>query len=1036
MKKIDLTKKILVRLGKKIKNSMICVTYQIKKFKYSLIIILVTILLLTVRIKGWIQPLEWMALDYYFKIAPIETIDEKIVIIGINEADYRKLEPYYPIDDGVLANLLLKIEQQSPMVIGLDLYRDLEVSPQCNSKIVKKRFKEIKSEFDCQSSSEQLNKIFTTTGNLIGIQRLNSDPQEEVRGNQALVEEGRAFANNLIVDPDGVLRRGLLQTNIGDKSLYNFAYILAHSYLVFSGIEDTTNEKNLSFNKKVIPKFKANDGSYIRAEDGGYQTLINWRSPPNGWKKVSLFDVLKERVPSDLFTDKVVIIGSMLNSSVDAFLVPHNRGLFYAPNHLYGVEVQANITSQIISAVLEKRPLVKVLPDWEEYLIIALAIIATVSGAKWWNKKCDRNCALNLTSLIAIIIGMAIVCTIITIAGSYQLFVWQRLWLPIVPIVLGITFSTVTSITVIFGYRAREYQKNLELTNYRLHQLNHNLEQSNANLKQFLEALPVGVLISDNRGNPYYTNQKAQQILGDALCQIETAAQLKKNYPLYQQERACKADRSPIFRALQGEEIQSSEYTLKITSQNQLLPLEISARPVYDDLQEIIYAIAVFQDISDRKKAQAQLKSKNLELENTQAQLVAINQNLDRLVRDRTQQLEQTVAMLKATQDKLVFENSLLKDTSFQSYQYQIGGTLPLSSPTYVVRVADRLLYKALKENQLCCIFNSRQMGKSSLRVKMMKQLEREDYTCVAIDLTMIGNKNINVEKWYGSFVYKLAANLNLTHQFNFRTWWSNYDFLSPVEKLRLFIDEILLEKIPEKIIIFIDEIDSVLGLDFAMDDFFALIRSCYNYRAEIEKYQRLNFVLLGVATPYKLIKDHNLTPFNIGISIPLSGFALHEAAPLIAGFKHIEANGTALVEKVLSWTGGQPFLTQKICYLIVESNPNIAPGHEEEFVTRLIETKVINNWQVNDDPEHLKTIANRLLQNDLSTKMLQLYEQILIDKEMTIAFHESLEMQELILSGLIMVENGKAKLFNRIYETVFNRDWVTKNLNQSRSIK
>jgi len=896
--KNSITTKLFL-FSKKIANLIIYCNFQAKGNKYILTFILLAILIFTVRIKGWIQPLEWMAFDFYFKVAPVEEVDRRIVIVGINEEDYRQLEPYYPIDDGILANLLLKIKRQSPMVIGLDLYRDLKVSPQCDIKEINPRLKEIYSEFDCQLGSKKLREIFQNTGNLAGIQRLDNDPKQQVPANQILAAEKRAFANNLIIDPDGVLRRGLLQTNLGDGSLYNFPYILAKSYLLFSGIEDTSNQNNLSFQGKVIYKFRANDGSYIKAEDGGYQILINWRSRPDEWQKVSLFDVLEHKIPSDLFTDKIVIIGSMVNSSVDAFLVPYYRGLFYAPNHIYGLEVQANITSQIISAVLDDRPLIKVLPEWAEYLTILLAIGLTVTWARWWSKRSDRNRYLNIIGLIVIIILPIFVTIAGVIYGSYQLFVWQRLWLPIVPIVLGIVASTVASITVFFASRAREYQKDLEVTNYWLRQ------------------------------------------------------------------------------------------------------------------------------------SQQQLKIKNKELEATQAELVSMVQNLDRLVIDRTQELEKTVAMLEATQEKLVFENSLLKDTSKETYQYQIGGTLPIESPTYVVRSADRLLYKSLKQNQLCCIFNARQMGKSSLRVKMMKQLERENYTCVSVDLTTIGNKNITIDRWYGSFIYKLASNLELGDLFNFRTWWSNFDFLSPVEKLRLFIDEIVLEKIERKIIIFIDEIDSVLGLDFEMDDFFALIRFFYNYRSEVKKYQRLNFVLLGVATPYKLIKDHNLTPFNIGISIPLSGFLLHEVTPLIAGFNNLEANGRAVVESVLAWTGGQPFLTQKICNLIVESNLTIVPGQEAKFVAQLVQKKVIENWQINDDPEHLKTISNRLLQNkNLSIKMLELYRQILEGSK--INFHDTLEMQELLLSGLLLVENGKVTIFNRIYATVFDRKWLENNLNRS----
>ena len=453
---------------------------------------------------------------------------------------------------------------------------------------------------------------------------------------------------------------------------------------------------------------------------------------------------------------------------------------------------------------------------------------------------------------------------------------------------------------------------------------------------------------------------------------------------------------------LVGLEVLANDYLTKPVAKNELLA-------------RIKTHLNLLQETRSRQKAEANLQE--------------INRTLAQKIAERTQELSQTVKLLQVTQEKLLFENSLLKDSQDSIYQYQIGGTLPIDSPTYVVRKADRLLYKALKQDRFCCIFNSRQMGKSSLRVKMMSQLQSEGFTCVAIDLTTIGNKNITIEKWYASFIYKLASNLELLNEFDFRSWWSDLDFLSPVEKLRLFIESIILEQISNKIVIFIDEIDSVLGLDFAMNDFFALIRSCYNSRADSPQYLRLNFVLIGVATPYKLIQDRNLTPFNIGISIPLSGFQLHEVTPLLTGFSKINGNPRALVKNVLFWTGGQPFLTQKICHLILASNSVIIPGQESEFVAQLVQTKVIDNWRLNDDPEHLKTIANRLLQNqDSDPELLKLYRQILNHK--AIPFNDTPAIQELLLSGLVCVQKGKIKIFNPIYEAIFNAHWIEQNLN------
>ena len=388
------------------------------------------------------------------------------------------------------------------------------------------------------------------------------------------------------------------------------------------------------------------------------------------------------------------------------------------------------------------------------------------------------------------------------------------------------------------------------------------------------------------------------------------------------------------------------------------------------------------------------------------------------------------VLKLISSQAAIFIENALLRQQEQEKvFEYQVGGCLTINSPTYVVRQADIDLYQSLKQGNYCYVLNSRQMGKSSLRVRIMHKLQIEGTVCAAIDLTSIGSKNVTVEQWYAGVIYSLVSSFKLGSKFNFRSWWRSLDLLSPVQKFHEFIQQILLRDIRGKIVIFIDEIDRTLSLNFNLDDFFAAIRACYNLRSDNPDYQRLSFVLLGVASPSSLVKDKDSTPFNIGKAIALENFQLHEVKPLIQGLADNFINPQAIIERILFWTGGQPFLTQKICHLIVNYQDKIFVNQQTQWVDSLIQTTIIDNWKFHDELQHLKTITDRLLNSSSdSTELLKLYQQICSSGDITVDYCN--QHQELLLTGLVKQERGKLKVYNRIYQAVFNLDWCEGILN------
>ena len=231
-----------------------------------------------------------------------------------------------------------------------------------------------------------------------------------------------------------------------------------------------------------------------------------------------------------------------------------------------------------------------------------------------------------------------------------------------------------------------------------------------------------------------------------------------------------------------------------------------------------------------------------------------------------------------------------------KSYKYHVGGSVPADNATYVTRKADDEFYRELKDGKFCYVLNCRQMGKSSLRVRAMQKLQADGFACVAVDITAIGTSDITQEKWYAGIIYHIVESLNLDNYFDWRSWLKEHEMLTPVHRLSVFIEKILLPNVKENIIIFIDESDSIRSLPFKVEDFFVLIRACYNQRVDKEDYNRLNFAILGVASPSDLIQDKKRTPFNIGKAIDLTGFDFHEAAPLLKGLTDTAENPEALL--------------------------------------------------------------------------------------------------------------------------------------------
>ena len=253
------------------------------------------------------------------------------------------------------------------------------------------------------------------------------------------------------------------------------------------------------------------------------------------------------------------------------------------------------------------------------------------------------------------------------------------------------------------------------------------------------------------------------------------------------------------------------------------------------------------------------------------------------------------------------------------SLTFKAGGTLKEAN-FYIERPADDELPSALLRGEFCYVLAPRQMGKSSLRYRVSRRLhDQHGVSCATVDLTGLGTGTTTAEDWYFGVVDDIARQLGdeslraATEEF----WTANVRH-PIVQRFTRFLREILLTQTQGPLVVFVDEIDAVRALPFGSDDFFAAIRAVYNARPDDPEYERLSICLLGVAQPGDLIRNEQITPFNIGTRIDLTDFERPQLASLESGLATTGATPERLLDAVFDWTCGHPYMVQSLCAALV----------------------------------------------------------------------------------------------------------------------
>jgi adenylate cyclase len=431
---------------------------------------LVAVLVIGLRFAGLLQSWEWEAFDLYLRLPPTERPDRRIAIVGIDETDYKRVQQGY-IADAVYAEALQKLKAMQPRAIGLDIYRDLPYEP----------------------GHQALVDIFASTPNLVGIRKVVGDrDRDAVAPPPMLAEKGQVGANDLIIDADGKVRRGFMYLSEAEgNTVYSFALYLALLYLDAEGIgPEVLEDGNWKLGPTEFRPLEANDGGYIRTDSGGYQQLIDYRGPVGHFESVPLRDLLDDRLPPDWARDRIVLIGVVSESANDLFWVPHSGGLLSLPERMAGVEIHANLTSQILSAALDDRPPIRSWPEAIEWLWILLwcALGATLT---WQLRYAGGVRSVSLQRAAAGLFAVALLFGTTYIAFIYK---W---WIPLVPPALGFAGSAI-AITAYIARTAGDIRKTFG--RYLTDEVVANLLESPEGLKLGGERRQITIFTSDLRG--------------------------------------------------------------------------------------------------------------------------------------------------------------------------------------------------------------------------------------------------------------------------------------------------------------------------------------------------------------------------------------------------------------------------------------------------------------------------------------------------------------------------------------------------------
>ncbi|HEX7719179.1 MAG TPA: AAA-like domain-containing protein, partial [Woeseiaceae bacterium] len=355
---------------------------------------------------------------------------------------------------------------------------------------------------------------------------------------------------------------------------------------------------------------------------------------------------------------------------------------------------------------------------------------------------------------------------------------------------------------------------------------------------------------------------------------------------------------------------------------------------------------------------------------------------------------------------------------------FTINAPLHAVRPGYIRRPADDALYEAVVAGRFAHVIAPNRTGKTSLIAAASARLQNNGYRVAVLDLAQISERDggSDAGRWYYSFAYRLSRQLRL--KVDLQAWWQDKSILSNRQRLVEFYIEIILEKIKEPIVIFIDEIQSIVDRPFA-EHLLASIREAQNSRLTEPEFMRLSFVLAGECDPLSLVSNVALSPFAVSQEIRLGDFSRDDLDAFSMEINLSRSDAALALDRVYYWTSGHPYLSQKLARAIARERIS---GNIKEHVDR-IAMHQLARAALHSEP-HMSHVHRRVVSDRKNSEaLLNVYGRL--RKGIPVNYDPESKYQRMLLAiGLVVAdENGRLKVRNRLYRAVFTARWANQNL-------